>query len=99
MRTTESVFESPVGPAVEQTAETLRASVPQTPEIAPALAAVPMPSEAARLTEPSDEETREIPARTEEIALTSAVPRAADEAGSIQTSVHLAVSGEFAAIQ
>src|SRR5437667_4477577 len=58
MRTTESVFESPVGPAVEQTAETLRASVPQTPEIAPALAAVPMPSEAARLTEPSDEEIR-----------------------------------------
>ena len=58
MRTLESVFESPVGPAVEQTAETLRPSVPQTPEIAPALAAVPMPPEAARLTEPSDEEIR-----------------------------------------
>src|SRR5260370_23123511 len=46
------------GPAVEQTAETLRPSVPQTPEIAPALAAVPMPPEAPRLTEPSDEEIR-----------------------------------------
>ena len=33
-------------------------STPQTPELAPALAAVPMPSEAARLTEPSDEEIR-----------------------------------------
>ncbi len=43
-------------PAFEQTAETLQPSVPQTPEIAPALAAVPMSPEAARLTEPSDEE-------------------------------------------
>ena len=58
MRTIESVFESPVGPAVEQTVETLRPSVPQTPEIAPALAAVPMPPEAARITEPSDEDIR-----------------------------------------
>jgi ribosomal protein L29 len=33
-------------------------STPQTPELAPALAAVPMPPEAARLTEPSDEEIR-----------------------------------------
>ena len=52
---TEPVFESPVRPAVEQT---LRQSVPRTPEIAPTLAAVPMPPEAARLTEPSDEEIR-----------------------------------------
>ena len=42
-------------PAVEQTAETLRPSVPQTPEIAPALAVVPM-REAGRLHDPSDEE-------------------------------------------
>ena len=55
MQTIEPVFESPVGPAVEQI---LRPSVPQTPEIAPALAAVPMPPEAARLAEPSDEEIR-----------------------------------------
>jgi hypothetical protein len=55
IRTIEPVFESPVGPAVEQI---LRPSVPQTPEIAPALAAVPMPLEAARLTEPSDEGIR-----------------------------------------
>jgi hypothetical protein len=55
---TEPIFESPVEPAVEQTAETLEPSVLQTPEIAPALAAVPMPPEAARLTEPSDEEIR-----------------------------------------
>jgi hypothetical protein len=33
-------------------------SIPQTPELTPALAAVPMPSEAARLTDPSDEEIR-----------------------------------------
>jgi hypothetical protein len=33
-------------------------STPQTPELAPALAAVPMPLEAARLTESSDEEIR-----------------------------------------
>src|SRR5260370_10976662 len=46
------------GPTVEQTVETLRPSVPQTPEIAPALAAVPMPPEAARITEPSDEDIR-----------------------------------------
>jgi hypothetical protein len=52
---TEPVFESPVRPTVEQA---LRPSVPQTPEIAPALAAVPMPAEAARLTEPPDEEIR-----------------------------------------
>jgi hypothetical protein len=52
---TEPVFESPMGPAVEQT---LRPSVPQTPEIAPALAAGPMPPEAARLSEPSDEDIR-----------------------------------------
>jgi len=52
---TEPVFELPVRPAVEQT---LRPSVPQTPEIAPALAAAPMPPEAARLSEPSDEEIR-----------------------------------------
>ena len=58
MRTIEPVFESLVNPAVEQTAKTLRPSVPQTPEIAPALAAVPMPPEAARITEPSDEEIR-----------------------------------------
>src|SRR5437667_191109 len=96
---TESVFESPVGPAVEQTAETLRASVPQPPEIAPALAAVPMPPEAARLTEPSDEETLEIPARTEEIALPAVVTPAETEAGSMQTSVHLAFSFEVAAMQ
>jgi tetratricopeptide (TPR) repeat protein len=44
-----------VEPAVEQTAETLRPSVPQTPEIAPALAVVPM-REAGRLHDPSDEE-------------------------------------------
>src|SRR5260370_8479715 len=43
-------------PAFEQTAETLQPSVPQTPEIAPPLAAVPMSPEAARLTEPSNEE-------------------------------------------
>jgi hypothetical protein len=55
---TEPVFESPVAPAVEQTAETLRPSVPQTPETASAPAAVPTPPEAARLTEPSDEEIR-----------------------------------------
>ena len=45
-------------PAFEQTAETPQPSVPQTPEIAPAVAAVPMSPEAARLTEPSDEEIR-----------------------------------------
>jgi hypothetical protein len=33
-------------------------STPQRPDLAPALAAVPMPPEAARLTEPSDEEIR-----------------------------------------
>ena len=54
----EPVFESSVEPAVEQTAETLRPSVPHTPEIAPALAAVPIPPEAARITEPSDEKIR-----------------------------------------
>src|SRR2546429_470876 len=58
MRTIKPVFESLVNPAVEQTAKTLRPSVPQTPKIAPALAAVPMPPEAARITEPSDEEIR-----------------------------------------
>ncbi len=58
MRTIEPVFEAPVRPAVEQTAKTLGPSVPQTPEIAPALAAVPMAPEPARLTEPSDEEIR-----------------------------------------
>src|SRR5439155_24978276 len=52
------VFEAPVRPAVEQTAKTLRPSVPQTPEIAPVLAVIPMAPEAARLTEPSDEEIR-----------------------------------------
>jgi len=54
MRTIEPVFEPPVRPAVEQTAKTLRPSVPQTPEIPSALAAVPMAPEAARLPEPSD---------------------------------------------
>ena len=83
---TESVFESPVGPAVEQTAETLRPSVPQTLEIAPALAAVPMPPEAARLTEPSDEEIL-------------AIPAAETEVGSMQTSVQLTFSFEIAAMQ
>src|SRR6266513_1026682 len=58
MRTIEPVFEAPVRPAVEQTAKTLGPSVPQTPEIAPALAAVPMAPEPTRLTEPSDEEIR-----------------------------------------
>ena len=58
MRTIEPVFEVPVRPTVEQMAKTLRPGVPQTPEIAPALAAVPMAPEAARLTEPSDEEIR-----------------------------------------
>src|SRR6266481_9221949 len=58
MRTIEPVFETPVRPTVEQMAETLQPSVPQTPEIAPALAAVPMAPEAARLTEPSDEKIR-----------------------------------------
>ena len=58
MRTIEPVFEAPVRPAVEQTAKTLRPSVPQTPEIAPALAAVPMAPEPTRLTDPSDEEIR-----------------------------------------
>src|SRR5438552_7476051 len=58
MRTIEPVFEAPVRPAVEQTAKTLRPSVPQTPEIAPVLAVIPMAPEAARLTEPSDEEIR-----------------------------------------
>jgi hypothetical protein len=96
---TESVFESPVGPAVEQTAETLRPSVPQTPEIAPALAAVPMPPEAARLTAPSDEETLEIPASTEEIAPPAVVTSAETEVGSMQTSVQLAFSFEVAAMQ
>jgi hypothetical protein len=33
-------------------------STPERPDLAPALAAVPMPPEAARLTEPSDEEIR-----------------------------------------
>jgi hypothetical protein len=95
----ESVFESPVGPAVEQAAETLRPSVPQTPEIAPALAAVPMPPEAARLTEPSDEETLEIPARTEEIAPPAVVTSAETEVGSMQTSVQLTFSYEVAAME
>src|SRR6266568_821137 len=58
MRTIEPVFEAPVRPAVEQTAKTLGPSVPQTPEIAPALAAVPMAPEPTRLTDPSDEEIR-----------------------------------------
>src|SRR5438128_139041 len=58
MRTIEPVFEAPVRPAVEQTAKTRRPSVPQTPEIAPVLAVIPMAPEAARLTEPSDEEIR-----------------------------------------
>jgi hypothetical protein len=58
MRTVEPVFEAPVRPAVEQTAKTLRPSVPQTPEIAPALAAVRIAPEAGRPTEPSDEEVR-----------------------------------------
>jgi hypothetical protein len=96
---TESVFESPVGPAVEQTAETLRPSVAQTPQIAPALAAVPMPPEAARLTEPSDEEILEIPARTEEIALPAVGTSAETEVVSMQTSVQLAFSFEVAAMQ
>ena len=34
------------------------ASTPQTPELAPAFAAVPMPPEAARRIEPSDDEIR-----------------------------------------
>src|SRR6266481_4736414 len=58
MRTIEPVFETPVRPTAEQMAKTLRPSVPRTPEIVPALAAVPMAPEPARLTEPSDEEIR-----------------------------------------
>jgi hypothetical protein len=58
IRRIERVFEPPVRPAVEQMAKILRPSVPQTPEIAPALAAVPIALQAARLTEPSDEQIR-----------------------------------------
>src|SRR5260370_4213904 len=58
IRRIERVFEPPVRPAVEQTAKALRPSVPQTPEIAPAFAAVPIALQAARLTEPSDEQIR-----------------------------------------
>src|SRR5438876_936127 len=97
MRTTESVFESPVGPAVEQTAETLRASVPQTPEIAPALAAVPMPPEAARLTEPSDEDTRLRAYFISEHRRRFAIPGDADSDWREAKQQLLSESGEIAA--
>jgi hypothetical protein len=58
-----------------------------------------MPPEAARLTEPSDEEPLEIPARTEEIAPPAVVTSAETEVGSMQTSVQLTFSYEVAAME
>jgi hypothetical protein len=89
---TEPVFESPVGPAVEETAETLRPSVPQTPEIAPALATVPMPPEAARL-----ETTRMPTAPVTEPAATAVAK--SQPSSTMQTSVQLTFSFEIAAMQ
>jgi hypothetical protein len=86
---TEPVFESPVGPAVEQT---LRPSVPQTAETAPALAAVPTPPEAARL------ETTQLPtAQVTEPAATAVAK--SQPSSTMQTSVQLTFSFEIAAMQ
>jgi hypothetical protein len=86
---TEPVFESPVGPAVEQT---LWPSVPQTPEIAPASAAVPMPPEAAR------PETTQLPTApvNKSPATAAAKPQ---PSGTMGTSVQLTLSFEIAAMQ
>src|SRR4030095_1116924 len=86
---TEPVFESPVRPAVEQT---VRPSVPQTPEIAPALAAVPLPAEAAR------PETIQLPAApvNKSPATAAAKPQ---PSGRMETSVQLTFSFEIAAMQ
>jgi hypothetical protein len=50
--------EASATPASADDQHSVSDSTPQRPDLAPALAAVPMPPEAARLTEPSDEEIR-----------------------------------------
>jgi hypothetical protein len=86
---TEPVFESPVGPAVEQT---LWPSVPQTPEIVPALAAVPMPPETAR------PETTQLP--TAPVSKSPATAAAKPQpSGRMGASVQLTFSFEIAAMQ
>ena len=57
-RTAKRAAEASATPASADDRYSAPASIPPTPELAPALAAVPMPPEAARCIEPSDEEIR-----------------------------------------
>jgi hypothetical protein len=57
-RTAKGAAEASATPASADDRYSAPASTSQTPELAPALAAVPMPPEAARRIEPSDEEIR-----------------------------------------
>src|SRR6266550_1604523 len=82
-------------PAVEQTAKTLRPSVAQTPEIAPALAPTGLSGPFTTTTEAPSE----IPARTEEIALPAVVTPAETEVGSRDGGEPMAYETTFTAIQ
>jgi len=77
---TEPVLESLTEPVAKQTAEALRPSVPQTPEIAPALA----PSELSGPSKTTAEERNEIPERAEKVTPPAVVTSAEPEVALIE---------------